>query len=359
MFDQTNTFFIPKTNYLYNGKELQHNEFGASNGLEYHTTELKMMSKKILANDGMDQQGKLLLEKAGFTVITDKVTQDNLSQAINKENYIGLTVRSATKVRKEVIDACPGLKLIGRGGVGMDNIDVEYARSKGIEVVNTPAASSHSVAELVFAHLFNCVRFLYDSNRQMPVTGDEQFDLLKKKYAKGMELKGKTIGIIGFGRIGQAVAKIALGCGMEVIAYDPFLQEASIELEIFGLSKKISIKITTMPMEKLLADSDFITLHVPGGKVITKKELAQMKNGVILANAARGGVIDEADLIEALNSGKVAHAALDVFENEPAPNKAILSHPKISLTPHIGASTEEAQERIGIELSNLIIAKLG
>jgi len=316
------------------------------------------MSKKILANDGIDPIGKSLLEKAGFTVVTDKVAQENLAKAINEQQFVGLTVRSATKVRKDVIDACPGLKLIGRGGVGMDNIDVDYAKSKGIEVVNTPAASSHSVGELVFAHLFNTVRFLYDSNRQMPVNGDTQFDALKKKYAKGIELKGKTIGIIGFGRIGQAVAKIALGCGMKVVAYDPFLKEASLNLEIQGVSEKITVKIVTVPLEKLLAESDFITLHVPGGKVITKKEFDLMKNGVCIVNAARGGVIDEKDLIDALNSGKVGHAALDVFENEPTPNKDLLSHPKISLTPHIGAATEEAQERIGVELAELIIAKL-
>ncbi len=316
------------------------------------------MSKKILANDGIDAQGKALLEKAGFTVITEKVAQENLAQAINEQKYVGLTVRSATKVRKDVIDACPGLKLIGRGGVGMDNIDVDYARGKGIEVVNTPAASSHSVAELVFAHLFNSVRFLYDSNRQMPVNGDTQFDMLKKKYAKGIELKGKTIGIIGFGRIGQAVAKIALGCGMKVVAYDPFIQEALVYLDIQGLTEKVGVKLHTVPMEKLLAESDFITLHVPGGKVITQKEFDLMKTGVCIVNAARGGVIDETDLVAALNSGKVAHAGLDVFENEPTPKKELLSHPKISLTPHIGAATEEAQERIGIELSDLIIQKL-
>ena len=316
------------------------------------------MSKKILANDGIDPIGKALLEKAGFTVVTEKVAQENVAKAINEQNYVGITVRSATKVRKDIIDACPGLKLIGRGGVGMDNIDVDYARSKGIEVVNTPAASSHSVGELVFAHLFNSARFLYDSNRQMPANGDTQFEVLKKKYAKGIELKGKTIGIIGFGRIGQAVAKIALGCGMKVLAFDPFLKDATISLEIFGVANKISVKIETVSLEKLLSESDFITLHVPGGKVITKKEFALMKDGIFIVNAARGGVIDENDLIEALNSGKVAHAALDVFENEPAPKKELLSHPKISLTPHIGAATEEAQERIGVELAELIISKL-
>ena len=315
------------------------------------------MGKTILANDGIDATGKALLEKAGFTVITEKVAQENLAQAINDNGYIGLTVRSATKVRKDVIDACPNLKLIGRGGVGMDNIDVDYARSKGIEVVNTPAASSHSVAELVMASLFNMVRFLYDSNRQMPAIGETQFDVLKKKYAKGIELKGKTLGIIGFGRIGQAVAKIALGCGMKIKAYDPFLDKATLDLEIDGAGK-IQVNIATVTLEAVLGESDFLTLHVPGGKLITSKEINLMKDGVCIVNAARGGVIDEWDLIGALDSGKIAHAALDVFENEPTPRKELLQHPKISLTPHIGAATEEAQERIGIELAELIISKL-
>jgi D-3-phosphoglycerate dehydrogenase len=315
------------------------------------------MSKKILANDGIDATGKALLEKAGFTVITEKVAQEDLAKAINEQKFEGLTVRSATKVRKEVIDACPDLKLIGRGGVGMDNIDVDYARSKGISVVNTPAASSHSVAELVFAHLFGMVRGLYDSNRQMPVGGATQFDTLKKKYAKGIELKGKTIGIIGFGRIGQAVGRIALGCGMKVIASDPFIKEALLELEING-TEKVKVRIATIPMEELLKNADFISLHVPSGKVITEKEFALMKKGVILVNASRGGVIDENDLLTALDSGKVAAVGLDVFENEPAPRKELLMHPKISLTPHIGAATEEAQERIGVELAELIIEKL-
>ena len=312
------------------------------------------MIKKILANDGIDAQGKALLEKAGFSVITEKVAQENLAASINENNYIGLTVRSATKVRKELIDACPNLKLIGRGGVGMDNIDVEYAKSKGVEVLNTPAASSMSVAELVFAHLFSMARFLPDANRQMPVIGGIQFDVLKKKYAKGLELRGKTLGIIGFGRIGQAVAKTGLGLGMEIISFDPFIKEAKIDVDIFG-AKPVSVKIKTVSMEEVLKNSDFITLHVPGGKVITSKEFSLMKQGAGIVNASRGGVIDENDLIEALNSGKLAYAGLDVFENEPQPNKDILAHSKISLSPHIGAATEEAQERIGIELAEKII----
>jgi D-3-phosphoglycerate dehydrogenase len=316
------------------------------------------MSKKILANDGIDAVGKQLLEKAGFTVVTEKVAQEDIAKEINDKGYVAITVRSASKVRKDIIDACPGLKVIGRGGVGMDNIDVDYARSKGINVINTPAASSNSVAELVFAHLFNAVRFLYDSNRQMPVSGEDKFDDLKKKYAKGVELRGKTMGIVGFGRIGQSVAKMALGLGMKVSAFDPFVTEANIEIDIAGIDKAVSVPIKTVGMDKVIQNSDFITFHVPGGKLISKHEIASMKNGVILINSARGGVINEDDLLEALNSGKVSHACLDVFENEPRPSIAILKNPKISLTPHIGAATNEAQERIGVELAEKLIAAL-
>lgn len=313
--------------------------------------------RKILANDGIDLQGKALLEKAGFTVITEKVPQEKLAEYINNEKIVALTVRSATKVRKDVIDAVPGLRLIGRGGVGMDNIDVDYAKSKGIIVVNTPAASSMSVAELVFAHLFGAARFLYDANRQMPVNGSTQFDALKKKYAKGTELRGKTLGVVGFGRIGQSVAKIGLGLGMKILAYDPYVKDVNIDVEVHGVGS-LTAKIHTVTMDQVLQESDMITFHVPGGSLISSKELDMMKEGVILVNAARGGVINEADLITALNSGKVAHAALDVFNNEPTPSEEILKHPKISLTPHIGASTEEAQERIGIELAEKIIESL-
>jgi D-3-phosphoglycerate dehydrogenase / 2-oxoglutarate reductase len=313
--------------------------------------------RKIIANDGIDLQGKALLEKAGFTVITEKVAQEQLADYINNEKIVALTVRSATKVRKDVIDAVPGLRLIGRGGVGMDNIDVDYAKSKGIIVVNTPAASSMSVAELVFAHLFGTARFLYDANRQMPQNGSTQFDALKKKYAKGIELRNKTIGILGFGRIGQGVAKIGLGLGMKVLAFDPYVKEASVDVDVHGVGS-LTAKIKTVTMEQVLQESDMLTMHVPGGSLITSKEFDMMKSGVIIVNAARGGVINEADLVSALNSGKVAHAALDVFDNEPSPSKEILSHPKISLTPHIGASTEEAQERIGIELAEKIIESL-
>jgi D-3-phosphoglycerate dehydrogenase len=309
---------------------------------------------RILANDGIDPIGKELLEKAGFQVDTTHIPQDQLSEGL--KNYDGLTVRSATKVRKELIDACPTIKLIGRGGVGMDNIDVDYARSKGITVVNTPAASSLSVAELVFAHLFTGIRFLQDSNRKMPVEGISKFNDLKKAYAKGIELRGKKMGIIGFGRIGRETAKIALGLGMEVLAYDLFEIPNELEL-IIGTDTKVTCPIKVVSIDQVIKDADFISLHVPFSEkpVLGKNEFENMKNGVGVVNCSRGGTIDEDALIDALNSGKLAFAGLDVFDNEPTPRQDLLTHPKVSLTPHIGASTNEAQERIGTELANLII----
>ena len=308
---------------------------------------------KILANDGLNQAGVDALQQNGFEVITDKVSQDNLINYINENNVTVLLVRSATQVTKEVIDSCSSIKIIGRGGVGMDNIEVEYAKSKGIFVINTPAASSGSVAELVFSHLFSGVRFLQDSNRKMPVSGNTEFAKLKKAYEKGIELRGKTIGIVGIGRIGQEVAKIAFGLGMNVKAADAFIENVDIKLD-FPNNQSVSIPVKTEPLENVLNESDFVTLHVPaqkGGALLGKEEFAKMKDGVAVVNCARGGVIDELALIEALNSGKVAFAGLDVFVNEPTPSSEILSHPKISLTPHIGAATEEAQERIGTELA--------
>jgi len=309
---------------------------------------------RILANDGIDPIGKEILENAGFQVDTTHIPQDQLSEGL--KNYDGITVRSATKVRKELIDACPNIKLIGRGGVGMDNIDVDYARSKGLAVVNTPAASSLSVAELVFAHLFTGIRFLQDSNRKMPIEGNSKFNDLKKAYAKGIELRGKKIGIIGFGRIGRETAKVALGLGMEVLAYDLFEIPSELEL-IIGTNTKVNCPIKVVTIDQLIKDADFISLHVPFSEkpVLGKDEFENMKNGVGVVNCSRGGTIDEDALIDALNSGKVAFAGLDVFDNEPTPRQDLLSHPKVSLTPHIGASTNEAQERIGTELANLII----
>ncbi|MDA0757980.1 MAG: D-2-hydroxyacid dehydrogenase [Bacteroidetes bacterium] len=309
----------------------------------------------ILANDGISNSGKVALETAGFNVSTTTVAQDQLINYINKEKVSVILVRSATNIRKELIDKCKDLKIIGRGGVGMDNIDVEYARSKGINVINTPASSSASVAELVFAHLYSGVRFLHESNRAMPLEGDSNFKALKKSYAKGIELRGKTIGIIGFGRIGRETAKIALGVGMNVLVYDKHIEKVDLTLDFSG-NKSLDFEIKISKLNDVLKNSDFISLHVPLQKkfVIDKKEFDLMKDGVGLINVARGGVVNEVELISALNSGKLSFAGLDTFENEPKPAVQLLMHPKISLTPHIGAATKEAQDRIGLELAEQI-----
>lgn len=314
---------------------------------------------KILANDGISQSGISALENQGFEVLTTTVAQEQLVNFINENEIVGLLVRSATKVRADIIDNCPSLKLIGRGGVGMDNIDVTYAKEKGLYVINTPAASSESVAELVFAHLFGGVRFLYDANRNMPLDGDTKFKELKKAYAKGMELRGKTLGVIGFGRIGQATARIALGVGMKVVYYDPHIENASIKVPFFD-GQSISFNFIGISKDTLLKEADFVTVHVPAqkGYVIGKSEIALMKDGAAIVNAARGGVIDEVALVEALESKKLSFAGLDVFESEPSPEMKILMHPNISLTPHIGAATGEAQDRIGTELAMQITTLL-
>ncbi len=313
----------------------------------------------ILANDGISQLGKEKLENAGFKVIATKVAQEQLVNFINEHEISALVVRSATLVDKKLIEECKGLKLIGRGGVGLDNIDVDYAKAKNIHVINTPAASSESVAELVMGHLLNGVRFLADANRNMPLEGDSNFKKLKKSYQGGVELKGKTLGIIGFGRIGQAVAERAIGMGMAVVFHDYHPEERELIMDFFD-GQKVSFKLSGVSMDELLQQSDFISIHVPqtNGYVIGASEIAKMKPGVGVINAARGGVLDEVALVDALNKGKVSFAGLDVFESEPSPEIKILMHPKISLSPHVGGSTVEAQDRIGLELAEQIISIL-
>lgn len=315
---------------------------------------------KVLANDGISKSGIKTLEAADFEVITVHVAQEQLLNYINEHKITVLLVRSATTVRKDIIDNCPSLKIIGRGGVGMDNIDVEYARENGLKVINTPAASSASVAELVFAHLFGGVRYLFDSNRNMPLDGDTKFKQLKKNYSAGRELRGKTLGIIGFGRIGREVAKIALGCGMRVIASDQKVGEEAVTLNFYD-GQEVVLKIKKEPVSELLKHSDFISLHVPSqsGHLIGEAEITRMKDGVGIINAARGGVIDEKALLEGLDSGKISFAALDTFINEPTPSVKILMNEKITMSPHIGAATLEAQNRIGTELAEQIINILG
>ena len=311
---------------------------------------------KILANDGISDLGKSLIEAAGHEISTAKVAQEELAKTINEEGFDAVLVRSATTVRKEVIDACPGLKLIGRGGVGMDNIDVSYAREKGLTVINTPASSSQSVAELVMGQMLSISRFLNDSFKNIE-NGD--FSTLKKNFAKGVELRGKTLGIIGFGRIGQSLAAYALGVGMKVVAIERKARIQPVTLKIAGQSIEVPVKVVAN-LADVIGQLDYISIHVPkqpdGAAVIGAAEFKLMKKGVRLVNTARGGVIEETALLEALDNGTVASAALDVYENEPTPIKALLAHPRSACTPHIGAATLEAQDRIGEELAELIIA---
>lgn len=310
---------------------------------------------KILANDGIDAAGKSLLEEAGFIVVTDKIAQEKLDTEL--QAFAGIIVRSATKVRRELIEKCPNLKFIARAGVGMDNIDVEFARASGIEVINTPAASSISVAELVFAHLFSLCRFLQLSHREMPEQGTTGFNNLKKNYAEGIELFGKTIGILGYGRIGQEVGRIAKGIGMQVLVFDILYNtDATLAARI---EKMHGVKVGSL--KEVISGSDFLSIHTPGmdKPLLGANEFGWMKPGIGLVNCSRGGVIDEQVLLDQLAAGKVRFAGLDVFVGEPAPRAELLNHPKISTTPHIGASTEEAQERIGLELANRIIDAFG
>lgn len=312
---------------------------------------------KILINDGINAIGVQMLEAAGHEVHNQNIPQAELPSKLPA--FDAICVRSATKVRTDLIDACPNLKAICRGGVGLDNIDVDYAKSKGIAVINTPAASSRSVAELAFAHLFSVARSLYLSNRAMPSKGDTEFKALKKSYSKGFELYGKTLGVIGLGRIGRETAQLALSVGMDVIGVDPYISEAN--LTIGGPTVNTTYTLKSSSMDDMLAKADVITLHVPftGSPVLSTAEFDKMKDGVVLINASRGGTVDEDAMLAALESGKIAAAGVDVFLNEPTPRKDVLAHPRVSLTPHTGASTNEAQAKIGIELAEKLIAALG
>ena len=313
---------------------------------------------RVHVNDGIADSARLALEEEGFKVTTQNVPQDQLAAYIGKENVEILLVRSATKVRRELLDSCPGLRVVGRGGVGLDNIDVAYARGKGVEVINTPAASSISVAELVMAHMFTMMRDLYKANRLMPQKGATDFKALKKAYEKGAELRGKTLGVIGFGRIGKWTARYALGVGMRVIYVDNSATADAIDMELGGQTVRVPVKMVTM--DELLAKADVISLHVPaqsdGRPVLGADELARTKRGVVIVNTARGGSVDEDALLQALASGRVKAAALDVFTNEPTPRTDLLSNENISLSPHIGAATAEAQDRVGQELVDRLVA---
>ncbi|WP_262147521.1 D-2-hydroxyacid dehydrogenase [Chryseobacterium foetidum] len=312
---------------------------------------------KILANDGISKSGEIALKNAGFEFLEHKVAQDHLADFINENNVSVLLVRSATKVRKELIDACPSLKIVGRGGIGMDNIDVEYAIEKGLYVINTPTASSKSVAELVFGHFFSLARFLHESNRLMPLEGDTHFDAMKKSFNKACELSGKTLGVIGFGSIGQEVVKIGISLGMKIKVLTRKPRTEVLKLNFFD-GQSLNFEITSInDTDEFLKESDFISINTPKTKeyIIDTPQFEKMKDGVFIVNTARGGVLNEVALLDFIESGKVAGAALDVFENEPKPELILLMNPNLSLSPHVGGNTMDAQEKIGLELAEQII----
>lgn len=312
---------------------------------------------KVLANDGISKAGEQALKDAGIEVLDNRVAQDHVISFINENNVDVLLVRSATKVRQDLIDACPGLKIIGRGGIGMDNIDVEYAIDKGIYIINTPTASSKSVAELVFAHFFSLARFLHESNRLMPLEGETHFNAMKKSFSKAYELSGKTLGVIGFGSIGQEVVKMGISLGMKVKVLTRKPKTKVLTLEFFD-GQSLNFEITsTNNMDEFLKDADFISLNTPKTNeyIIDTPQFEKMKDGVYIVNTARGGVMNEVSLIDFIESGKVAGAALDVFEKEPTPEVLLLMNPSLSLSPHVGGNTVDAQEKIGLELAEQII----
>ncbi|WP_312819409.1 D-2-hydroxyacid dehydrogenase [Kaistella carnis] len=312
---------------------------------------------KVLANDGISKAGEELLKGAGIEFLEAKVSQEHLINFINENKVDVLLVRSATKVRKDLLDACPGLKIVGRGGVGMDNIDVEYAIEKGLYVINTPNASSRSVAEMVFAHFFSLARFLHESNRLMPLEGDTHFKAMKKAFSNAIEMDGKTLGVIGFGGIGQEVVKIGISLGMKVKVLTRKPRTETISLEFFD-GQKVDFKISSdNNTDEFLKDLDFLSINTPKTKeyIIDTPQFEKMKDGIFIVNTARGGVINEVTLLDAIENGKVAGAALDVFENEPSPELTLLMNPNLSLSPHLGGNTKDAQQKIGRELAEQII----
>lgn len=307
---------------------------------------------KVLANDGISQNSKKELIDLNFKIFDTKIDQNELIKYINRNLIEIILVRSATIINSEILNNCKSIKLIGRAGVGLDNIDLISAKKNNVRVFNTPNASSISVAELVISHLLSANRNLHITNRSMPLNGETKFKEIKSHSSECKEVMFKTLGIIGLGRIGQEVAKRAFSLGMNVIAFDKKIEKIKIHLDHIK-NQNIFFDLKTSSLNDVLKESDFITLHIPkinDKPFIGRDEFDTMKKGVGIINTSRGGLIDESELIKFLNNKKVSFAALDVYENEPVPNIQLLMHDKISLSPHIGGSTVEAQERIGDEI---------
>ncbi|MDO6744985.1 NAD(P)-dependent oxidoreductase [Tenacibaculum soleae] len=315
---------------------------------------------KILANDGISESGKATLENAGFEVIITKVAQEQLESFINEDEINVIIIKNNTEIHAELIDNCPSLKLIANAGTNNDNIDVMYAQECGVQVVNIADASANAIAELVFAHLLGMARFLHQANREMPLEGDMSFNAMKKQFSNGTELRGKTLGIVGMDAAGQQVAKLALGVGMKVVAYDVNYDNSIIIPIDFFNGQNIDIEIDMLSSDELFKEAHFISLHLSAQEnhVISTKEFEQMKDGVGFINVAQAGLVDEIALVKAIESGKVKYAGLDTFENQPKPEIQLLMNPNLSLSPNIAAYTVEAQHKIGTELADKIINSL-
>ncbi len=311
---------------------------------------------KVLANDGISKTTKKTLEDAGIEILDQRVAQEHLARIMNENNVDVLLVKNATKVSRQLIDAVPSLKIIGKAGEGWDNVDVSYAREKGISMISAPEGLSRSAAEMVFAHFLSLARFLHESNRMMPLEGESQFNALKRSYGNAVELQGKTLGVIGLGHVGKEVVKIGISLGMNVKAFTRTPKTEKLTLRFFdGQTLDFSLH-TTNNWDEFLNGTQFISINTTKTSeyIIGLPQLEKMENGVYIVNTVSGG-IDEVALLDFVESGKVAGAALDIFENEPHPELNILMNPALSLSPHLAGTTLDAQEKTDAALAQQII----
>lgn len=313
---------------------------------------------RVLAINGISASGINTLKEGGFEVLETKVAQEQLENYISTHNIDVLLVGNNTEIQQELIDGCPSLKLIGCNTL-TDNIDAQYAKDQGLQVIEASEATSNAKAELVFAHLFGISRYLHQSNREMPLEGDMNFNMLHKHFSQGTELRGKTLGIIGFDIVGREVAKIALAIGMKVIATKTQTNDTIINIPFYN-GQFVNIEIETDNLSEIIQQADFISIHTDAadGYILSKPQFDKMKKGMGIVNVSQPGTIDEVALVNAIEDQTVRYAGLDVFENQPNPEIQLLMNPELSLSPNIGATTIEAEERIGVELANQIVKLL-
>lgn len=314
---------------------------------------------KLLATDGFSEVGVKLLENANHQVIIKSIAPNQLTNYINSNKIEGLLVKSTTPLSKSIISELDSVKFIGNCERHSNHIDLEAAEQNNIKIFEAEHAWSNSVAELTITHLMSCLRHLKDSNREMPLEGDQNFNALKRSFSGGSELKGKVLGIIGLGKVGKEVAKKAIALGMEVIFFDKRVENADLELNFFD-NQSVKFSLKSSSLDEVLSTSDVVSLHIPETKsyFIGTEELQKMKSTAGIINTSHGKCLDEVALVKSLENNELSFGALDVFEDEPQPPIQLLMNPKLSLSPHIGGATQETQDRIARELSELIISFL-